>query len=32
VPTGAAIATIRQQVDVEAFGSPRRHGTPSAGH
>ena len=32
VPTGAAIATIRQQVDVEAFGSPRRRGAPSAGH
>ncbi|MEP6631564.1 MAG: oxygenase MpaB family protein [Lapillicoccus sp.] len=36
LPTGATIARIREEVDIEAFGAPRRAGkklgTPSAGH
>ncbi len=32
VPTGATIARIREQVDLEAFGSPRRLGAPGGGH
>ena len=32
LPTGATIATLREQVDIEAFGGPRRVGAPASGH
>ena len=32
LPTGATIAKLREQVDVEAFGGPRRVGATASGH
>ena len=32
VPTGSAIASLREQIDIEAFGAPRRSTVHTGGH